>query len=324
MARCINCTKNFIDNCVHGPSNINTAEAHSSSCDIQDDLDKALKLIPCDWCTSKGQSHCNHAKPAPVVQYLAEALCASLASGSSRMSFCSLCLDFKTKSFLVLQNCICNLSVSWNQYQASYLQSRLALASYQSQLSKFAVDLLLARDYHQFDLQYWISCRLVTLQAEVDEVFAAAEGCLHNDATGLDPANAVVALFNAQAQMTEFVHRLLGNSEYIWPVLPSARTWLDRRNEARSQANLPPLSSEKSRDTSPIETAPPPSASSSSQPIAVSSQFMHRSAAAAEAVASVSAGPRSRSSSSSFELQTFHPHPKRGGKPVNLSATKRG
>lgn len=186
------------------------------------------------------------------------------------------------------------------------------------------MDLLLARDYHQFDPQYWISCGLATSQAEVDEVFAAAEGCLHDDATGLDPADAAVALFNAQARMTEFVHRSLGNSEYVWPVLPSARTWLDRRNEACSQANLPPLSPEESRDTSPIETAPPPSTSSSSQPVAVSSRVTRRSAAAAEAAASVSAGPRSRSSSSSFELQTSCPRPKKGGKPVNLSATKRG
>lgn len=81
-----------MDHCIHGPSTINTAEAQQASRDIQDDLDKALKLVPCDWCTSKGQSHCNHAKPAPVAQYLAEALRASSASGSLRESSVSLYL----------------------------------------------------------------------------------------------------------------------------------------------------------------------------------------------------------------------------------------
>lgn len=237
--------------------------------------------------------------------------------------------------FLVLQNRIRNLSVAWNQYQASYLQSRVALANYQSQLSEFAIDLLLARDFHQFDPQYWISCGLAMSQSEVEEVFAAAEGCLYDDSTGLDPATAAVALFNAQARMNEFVHRSLGNSEHVWPLLPSARTWLDRRNDARRQANLPPLSPEAFRDASPVETAlspSDPSATSSSQPVAGSSsnpavagpsRVTRRSAAAAaEAAASASAAPRSRSSSLSFELQASRP--KRGGKPVNLSATRCG
>lgn len=157
-------------------------------------------------------------------------------------------------------------------------------------------------------------------------MFAAAEGCLYDDSTGLDPADAAVALFNAQAWMNEFVHRSLGNSEYIWPLLPSARTWVDRRNEARRQADLPALSPEDSREDSPIETTPPgPSISSSTTPAAGPSRVTRRSAAAAvEAAASASAAPRSRSSSSSFELQTSRPRPKRGGKPVNLSTTKRG
>lgn len=320
-----------MENCVHGPASINATDSHHATRDVQDDLDKALKLVPCDWCTSKGQSHCNHAKPAPVAQYLAEALRASSASGSSRELFAPLGVITLLTVSLVLQNRIRNLSVAWNQYQASYLQSRVALASYQSQLGEFAVDLLLARDYHQFDPQYWVNCGLATSQSEVDKVFAAAEGCLYDDSTGLDPADAAVALFNAQARMNEFVHRSLGDSEFVWPLLPSASTWIDCRNEARRQADLPPLSSDVIRDVSPPKSAPV--SANSSQPVAgpssVSatagpSRVTRRSAAAAaEIAASVSAAPRSRSSSSSFELQASRSRPKRGGKPVNLAAAKR-
>lgn len=178
----------------------------------------------------------------------------------------------------------------------------------------------MARDHHQFDPQYWLNSGLVNSQSEVDAVFTAAEACLQDESQRLDPAGAAVALFNAQAQLGEFVQRALGGAEYVWPQLPSAKSWIDRRNEARVQADLPPLPREDISSTSASISV---AGTSSIASVAGSSRVTRRSAAAAaEAAASGSAAPRSRSSSSSFELQASH-CPKKGGKPVNLATAKR-
>ena len=134
---------------------------------------------------------------------------------------------------------------AWNCVSVAHDSLEASLASYHSQVSELAEELLVARSYFENDPDYWVGSGLVSDSAAETRVFKAAEAACSLQES-LSPQDAASKLFHAHLAFVQTFRQGIVSSKFDGD-LPDPLTFNKRHRQIFAEVQPPAESQSKSK-----------------------------------------------------------------------------
>jgi len=134
---------------------------------------------------------------------------------------------------------------AWNCVSVAHDSLEASLASYHSQVSELAEELLVARFYFESNPNYWVDSDLISDSAAKIRVFKAAKAACSLQ-EGLSPQDAVSKLFHAHLAFVQTFHQGILSSKFDGD-LSDPLTFDERHHQIFAEAQPPAESQSKSK-----------------------------------------------------------------------------
>ena len=134
---------------------------------------------------------------------------------------------------------------AWNCVSVAHDSLEASLASYHSQVSELAEELLVAHSYFESNPNYWVDSGLVSDSAAETRVFEAAESACSLQ-EGLSPQDATSKLFHAHLTFVQTFRQGILSSKFDGD-LPDPLTFDKRYRQIFAKAQPPAESQSKSK-----------------------------------------------------------------------------